>query len=282
MNHVEDSRQENQEREFLFTDDDFRFLSALANQKTGIQLPEQKRDMIYGRLARRLRALKLDNFSQYCNFLQSERADEEMDYLINAITTNLTSFFREGHHFQFLQEELSRMRDSSSSKKLRIWSAGCSSGMEPYSIAMTTLAAIPDIARWDAKILATDIDTNMVSTAENGVYSTKEVDGVSPMYRQYFDSLDPLNVEMSYSLKKLISFRRLNLLEDWPMKGPFDVIFCRNVFIYFDKQTKESIVSRYAALLKPKGLLFIGHSENLHGISEAFELVGRTIYRKRA
>lgn len=267
------------EREFAFTDEDFRFLSRLANAHTGIVLTEQKRDMVYGRLVRRLRALGLESFHAYCKFLESDEGQSEIDHLINAITTNLTSFFRESHHFAHLSEQLKQMA-ATGARRLRIWSAGCSSGMEPYSIAMTVREAIPDIDKWDAKILATDIDTNILHTAQNGIYTIKDVGSVPEKFDKYIQSVDRERVQMSHDLKKMISFRPLNLMENWPMKGPFDVIFCRNVFIYFDKETKAGLVKKYADLLKPSGWLYIGHSENLSGLTDRFELLGRTIYRR--
>lgn len=267
------------EREFSFTDDDFLFLSRLANKHTGIVLNEQKRDMVYGRLVRRLRALDLDSFSAYCHYLDSDKGYNEIDHLINAITTNLTSFFREAHHFTHLSEQL-RIMAATSLRKLRIWSAGCSSGMEPYSIAMTVKDAIPEIAKWDAKILATDIDSNILHTAEQAIYQQKDTASIPVKFSRYLQNIDQEHVQISQELRKMISFKQLNLLEPWPMHGPFDIIFCRNVFIYFDKETKSRLVNKYADLLKPGGWLYIGHSENLNGITDRFELLGRTIYRR--
>jgi chemotaxis protein methyltransferase CheR len=265
-------------REFAFTQSDFQFLAKLANSKTGIVLAEQKKDMIYGRLARRLRALGLESFSEYCALMQSEAGADEIGELVNAITTNLTSFFREGHHFTHLRDE---MLPSIKDKKLRIWSSACSSGMEPYSIAMTLRAATPDLDRWDARILATDIDSNMVKIGSEGEYSASDLDGIPALCKKYVErSGKPNRACMSDDLKKLIAFRQLNLLETWPMKGQFDAVFCRNVVIYFDNPTKQKLFARMAEAIKPNGWLYIGHSENLHGISDRFELVGRTIYRR--
>lgn len=268
-----------QTREFPFTEENFRFLATLASQKTGIVLAEHKSDMVYGRLARRLRSLGLNDFNQYCNLLQSEKSTEELPHLVNAITTNLTGFFREAHHFSYLKEELKKH----TSPRLRIWSAGCSSGMEPYSIAMTVRDALPNIEKQDIKILATDIDTNMLSVGRAGEYGATDVTQV-PDTCQLFIELSPKQnrVQMSDKIRKLISFKPLNLLDAWPMKGPFNIIFCRNVVIYFDKPTKQKLFDRMADLMVPNGLLFIGHSENLHGITQRFELIGRTIYRRVA
>ena len=271
--------QQNIEREFKFEQKDFQFLSDLAYQATGIVLVEQKRDMVYARLVRRLRALGLESFSQYCEFLQSAKSEEEMPHLVNAITTNLTSFFREGHHFEHLKNNVLLPLTKQSDKKLRIWSSACSAGMEPYSIAMTMKSAIPDILKWDAKVLATDIDTNMVATGNKGEYAISEFDNIPDEYKQYVSANDK-TISVKENIKNHVVFRQLNLLEEWPMKGLFDAIFCRNVTIYFDKPTKEVLFERMANFLKPNGWLYIGHSENLHNISDRFALAGRTIYRR--
>lgn len=266
-------------KEFPFSDQEFRFLAGLANAKSGILLPEQKKDMVYGRLVRRLRALKLDSFAAYCDYLQSAAGDDEIGNLINSITTNLTSFFREKHHFEHLAAQLDKCRGSKN-RKLRLWSAACSSGMEPYSMAMTLRGAIPDLDSWDALILATDIDTNMINTGATGEYNESDVEDVPHSYTRYIDSLPDKKVGMSDKLKSLIRFKQLNLLEEWPMKHPFDFVFCRNVVIYFDKPTKEVLFDRMADMMTPGGILYIGHSENLNGISDRFELIGRTTYQR--
>jgi len=280
MAHIE--AHSTQKREFAFEDRDFRFLAKLANERTGIVLAENKRDMIYGRLVRRLRALQLDSFSDYCTLLQSDEGSEEIGNLVNAITTNLTSFFREAHHFKHLREEvINPFTTSQTGGRFRIWSAGCSSGMEPYSIAMTLKNAMNHQSRLDAKILATDIDSNMLNIGIKGHYAASDIDGIPAAYTAYTERVnEPNQIGMTKELKDLVSFRQLNLLESWPMKGAFDVIFCRNVVIYFDKPTKQKLFARMADIMQPQGWLYIGHSENLHGISDRFELVGRTIYRK--
>lgn len=269
------------EREFAFSQSEFSFISKLVYNKTGIVLADHKRDMVYGRLVRRLRALKLKSFAEYCELIQSPQGEDEMGNLVNAVTTNLTSFFRENHHFEHLRETLMKEAESVKDRKIRLWSAACSAGMEPYSMAMTCRSAIHDIDRWDAKILATDIDTNMLDTGSRGTYTVSELEDIAPPYRQFVDHTKGDDVfHLRDYVKKLISFKHLNLLSDWPMKGPFDAIFCRNVVIYFDKPTKQKLFARMADILKPSGWLYIGHSENLHGICDRFELVGRTIYRK--
>lgn len=269
------------QREFTFTEKDFRFLAGLANARTGIVLHEQKKDMVYGRLARRLRALGLECFSEYCQLLQSDAGADEMGHLINAITTNLTSFFRESHHFTHLRDTVMKPLADAKASRVRIWSSACSSGMEPYSMAMAMREAMPDIDRRDVKLLATDIDSNMLGIGMAGEYSGSDVEEVPAAYKRYIQRGPAAGrVVMDEALKRLITFRQLNLLDAWPFKGPFDAVFCRNVVIYFDKPTKQQLFARMAEVIKPGGWLYIGHSENMHGICDRFELVGRTIYRR--
>lgn len=270
-----------EEREFAFSERDFRFLADLANQKTGIQISDKKRDMVYSRISRRVRALGLRDFSQYCDLLKGPDGDSEIGNLVNAITTNLTHFFRENHHFEHLRKELLEPMQAQGAKKLRIWSAGCSSGMEPYSIAMTVKYGLRNLAAWDARVLATDIDTNMLDRGRCGQYTIEEYNNIPVVYRADVQkNSNGETIAMSEDLKQLIAFKHLNLLEQWPMRGLFDAIFCRNVVIYFDKETQTRLFSRMADLLSPDGWLYIGHSENLSKVTDRFELVGRTIYRR--
>lgn len=269
-----------QSREFAFTESDFRTIAGIANRITGIVLGDNKSDMIYSRIAKRLRALGLKDFSSYVDLLESEQGADEISSLVNAITTNLTHFFREVHHFEHLAEYLKTLdAKKPRGKRLRIWSAGCSSGMEPYSIAMVLREAIPDIARWDAKILATDIDTGMLANAAAGIYDASEYDRIPKQYQIYANAKDG-KLKVDESLQDLISFKQLNLMEPFPVKGPFDVIFCRNVAIYFDKPTQKKIFERFAALLADDGWIYIGHSENLFQVTDTLTLIGKTIYRK--
>ena len=275
--------QEPQEREFSFTDEQFRFLAALANKRTGIVLAEHKKDMVYSRLVRRLRALRLRSFAEYCTLMESSEGDDEIGNLVNAITTNLTSFFREGHHFEHLHDQVLTplVKKTGGDKRLRIWSAGCSAGMEPYSIAMTVKSAFKNLSTWDAKILATDIDTNMLNTGTAGQYAQEQLENIPEHYRSDVSVVKGNDrIQMSDSLKEMIAFKPLNLLEHWPMSGSFDAVFCRNVVIYFDKPTQAKLFNRMADLIKPDGWLYIGHSENLFNVCDRFELIGRTIYQK--
>lgn len=277
----------NLEKEFSFTDSDFNYLSRLIKARAGIDLPDTKRELIYGRLSKRLRQLGLKSFKQYCNILENGDK-EEFTHFINAITTNVTSFFRENHHFEFLKTVLfpkiiqSQARESK--PRLRIWSAGCSSGKEPYSIAMVLRECIPNISAWDVKILATDVDSHILDVARKGVYPSELIKEVSAERRKRWiqDGHGSNNGEVKIrdELKELISFKQLNLMDAWPMQGQFDIIFCRNVTIYFDKDTRAKIIDRFANQLVMGGHYFIGHSESLFGLTERFATAGRTIHTK--
>lgn len=272
-------------REFRFDDQDFTFVRAMVREQTGINLSEAKRELVYSRLSRRLRQLGLSGFSEYCALLQQGDA-EELVRMVNALTTNLTAFFREPHHFDYLRQHLlpELVRHDDGSRRLRIWSAGCSTGQEPYSIAMVLAETLPGIESWDARILATDLDTDVLEAGRLGVYSQEKVEQIerSRLQRWFLRSRDRNagKVKVVSELRRLITFRQLNLIRKWPMRGPFDMIFCRNTLIYFDKDTQRDLVARFAGLLTPEGCLFLGHSESLHNVSEAFRLVGNTIYRK--
>lgn len=273
-------------REFAFTDRDFDCLRQLVGRRTGIVLSDAKRDMVYSRLARRLRQLKLDSFARYCELIQDETANaDEMVQLTNAITTNLTSFFREAHHFDFLREQVipELRREHAADKRIRLWSSACSTGEEPYSIAITLRQAMADLHGWDARILATDLDTNVLSTAQQAIYKDERIEGLSHEVRKHWflkgKSAQGGMVRARDELRELITFRQLNLMHDWPFKGPFDAVFCRNVVIYFNQDTQRQLIDRIADHMTPGGYLFMGHSETLHNISNRFKLIGKTIYR---
>jgi len=282
------------EREFRFDRNHFNFIAGLIYELAGIHLAPHKMEMMYSRLARRVRALRLQDFDDYCALLEGEGGADEIGYLVNAMTTNLTAFFRESHHFEHLEQTTLpwvRGRQGGSAggaggrSRLRIWSAGCSSGQEPYTISMVVAATLADVARWDARVLATDIDTHMVEVARRGLYPQSLVKSIPPEWRDWFARRssvvegEPM-VEMADELKRLIAFKPLNLIERWPMKGPFDAIFCRNVLIYFDRNGRKEIIDKFAALLAPEGFLYLGHSESLYGLSTAFQQAGSTIYRR--
>ncbi len=261
---------------------DFRRICAMVRAEAGIVLGPAKREMVVGRLRRRLRAHRLANFSDYLGILDGPGGEAERVEMINAVTTNLTHFFRENHHFEHLASSvLARLPPGQG--RLRVWSAGCSSGEEPYSIAMTLLETLGEAHGLDARILATDIDTAMVRRGIEGRYDATRAEDIPAALRtRHTRRLPDGGVEMSASLRALISFLPLNLLEYWPMRGPFDVIFCRNVMIYFDKDTQRGLLDRFAGMLRPGGLLYVGHSESLHRASARFTHLGQTIYRRIA
>jgi len=271
-------------REFDFSTHDFNRLRQLLKELGGIKLHDGKEDMLYGRLTRRLRAQSLTSFKAYARLLQSEPEGEEVGHFINAMTTNLTAFFREEHHFDYLKSTLlpALMRFNRESRKIRIWSAGCSSGEEPYSIAMVVAETVP--SDWDVKILATDMDSNMVQHGSNGAYHESRLAGISDQrLKRWFNKGSGANagmVRVKPQLRDMISFKQLNLMHDWPMKGPLDIIFCRNVIIYFDDETKSALIERYFDLIHDHGVLFVGHSETLFGVTKRAKLVGKTIYEK--
>jgi len=274
------------DQSYRLSNKDYKYLCQHVYESTGIVLGDNKREMVYRRLTRIIRERKLASFSAYCELLKS-CPEQEHNYFINKITTNLTSFYRESHHFDFLaQQELPRLLSKGlQNNRLRIWSSASSTGEEAYSIAITLLEAFGHlIKRCDVKILATDIDSNVLTTADKGIYEARKMDGVSAKLKQkYFHKgvADNANhVKVSDELRQLITFKELNLLGEWPMKGPFDVIFCRNVIIYFDKPTQEELFARLHDILKPGGLLILGHSENLGSYQQYFENVARTIFRK--
>jgi len=270
--------------EYALQDSDFRKITKLVMDTAGIVLSEKKRAFIHGRLGRRLRILGLADFTEYCSLLESPDGETERHNLINAVTTNHTNFFREPHHFDYLTKTiLPTLAESQGTGpgRLRIWSAGCSTGEEPYTIAMTLRGHQPSLSRWDVKILATDLDTNVVAHAAAGVYDADRLESIPPALRKRFMTARPEGrAVMNDELRSSIMFAPLNLLESWPMKGPFDVIFCRNVVIYFDKPTQRRLFDRYADMLKPDGWLYVGHSESLLNVTDRFDLVGRTIYRR--
>jgi chemotaxis protein methyltransferase CheR len=272
-------------REFEFGDEDFQALRKLVRDVTGISLSEQKRELVYGRLARRLRALNLRSFREYRDLLSHDSGGELVQFC-NAITTNLTAFFREPHHFEHLKSDVlgPLVRKPPAVRRLRIWSAGCSTGEEPYSLAMSVLEAVPDIERWDIRILATDLDSDVLERARRGVYTADRLRLLSAERRERFFTPYPDAKEPSFEVKpelaRLLTIKQLNLMHPFPHKGPLDAIFCRNVVIYFDKDTQRDLVARISRLQRPGDLLFLGHSETLFKVSTDYALIGRTIYRR--
>jgi chemotaxis protein methyltransferase CheR len=263
------------------TAEDFAAIALTVRQTAGITLGPNKRELVFGRLNRRLRALGLRSFAQYRALMEGPDGAAERVEMINAITTNLTSFFREPHHFAFLgKTALPELLSQPGERRLRVWSAACSSGEEAYSIAMVLNRALTGKGNWDARILATDIDTNMVAVAEMGRYDADRTASIPAEFAALLARQDDGRIAVTGAVRQRITFKPLNLLGDWPMRGKFDAIFCRNVVIYFDKIVQRTLFERLADLLTPRGWLFIGHSESLLGVSDRFESLGRTIYRR--
>ncbi|WP_459874505.1 protein-glutamate O-methyltransferase CheR [Halomonas shantousis] len=265
------------ERDLELTDSDFERIRKLIYQRAGIVLAEHKREMVYSRLAKRLRLHRMTRFSEYLDRLERNAEAKEWEAFTNALTTNLTAFFRESHHFPLLARHVAQ-----SSGAVRIWCAAASTGEEPYSIAMTLIETLGTRAS-QAKIVATDIDTEALAKAKAGVYSLEQVGKLSEAQLKRFflkgNGSRAGMVRVRPEIAEMVDFQPLNLLApSWAVKGPFDAIFCRNVMIYFDKQTQTRILERFAPLLKPDGLLFAGHSENFSYISQAFRLRGQTVY----
>lgn len=262
-------------REFHFTEQDFEKVRKLIYDYAGIALSPTKHDMVYGRLARRLRALGLSTFQQYLQILERGNS-KEFELFTNSLTTNLTSFFREAHHFDMLRQHLTENKSQGS---FSIWCSASSTGEEPYSIAISACEAF-DSLRPPVKIIATDLDTNVLETAKNAIYNGEEVQKLAPQrVQRYFNKLADGRYAVKQELRDMIVYRRLNLVEaNWMIRGPFDAIFCRNVMIYFDKPTQLKILQRFAPLMRATGLLFVGHSENLYHASDIFKLRGKTVY----
>lgn len=266
-----------EEREFDFTAQDFARVRQLIYQHAGISLSEAKTDMVYSRVGRRIRAVGLGSFKEYLDWLESDQNEGEWENFTNALTTNLTSFFREEHHFPILADHIKHL-----SKPIRIWCSAASTGEEPYTIAMTACEAFGTL-KPPVEIIATDIDTNVLATAARGVDPYERVSKLSEKRRKDFfqkgtGAQDGL-VRVRNELRSLITFQQLNLLEaNWPIHEPFDAIFCRNVMIYFDKQTQSKILKKFVPLMKPHALLFAGHSENFLYVSSDVQLLGKTVY----
>ena len=272
--------------EFALSDREFSRVKARVYAQAGISLSEAKRTLVVSRLSKLVRSLGLPSIDNYLDHLERAGSDSDAQDFVNALTTNLTRFYREDHHFEhlvgYVGSLMERPRASAGARpRLRIWSAGCSTGQEPYTIALCLLAAFPDLKRWDFRVLATDIDTNVLAKASMGVYPEAELNGLSAERARLFERPGDGTIRIPMAARALVAFKPLNLIAAWPMKGPFDAIFCRNVAIYFDKQTQGTLFGRLGKMLAPEGFLYIGHSENLGSGSEGFKLVGKTIYHSK-
>ena len=269
-------------REFRFDAEDFRSIAGMLYADAGIYLSDDKTSLVYSRLVKRLRELGLENFRDYCKLVASDQGLDERQRMLAALTTNVTRFYREPHHFAYLKSTVlpPLLNAAKRGGRVRIWSAGCSKGQEPYTIAMTILSMMPDAFDRDIRILATDIDPNVLETAREGVYDADEfADVPKPELSRFFRNEGSV-YRATEGMRSLIAFKGLNLIADWPMAGRFDVIFCRNVVIYFDEKTQAEIWKRYASKLQPGGILCIGHSERLSGPAQNhFDTVGTTIFK---
>lgn len=260
-------------------DEDLKAFQRLAMDATGIKLEDAKRSMIYTRFLRRLRALRMSTFAQYIEHLESGDPAERETF-VNTITTNLTYFFREPHHFEFLHDDVvPALKVRRGPDPVRVWSAGCSSGEEPYSIAMT-LAEAGLIGGSQYKLLCTDIDTNMVARTHAGQFRESDIRGLSDERRsRWFDSRGD-QLQAKNELRRGMMCRPLNLFVKWPIRHGVDVIFCRNVLIYFERERQDQIVTEFSKIQEPGGYLFLGHSESLRGFEKTYKRVSNTVYRR--
>ena len=266
----------------------FQRFSDLVYRECGINLHEGKKALLQARLNKRMRTTGFSSYEDYFEYITSKSNAEELIHFLDCISTNLTYFFREPQHFDLLDKlvpELLEKRKAERSNRIRIWSAGCSTGEEPYSLAMRVLDHLDGSQKYDFRILATDISTRALSIAVNGIYAEEKIQKVPDNYQKhYFRKVnsggDRAEYEVAPNLKSIITFRRLNLKESFPFKGPFDYVFCRNVMIYFDKKTQEALIQKIANYLSSGGYLFVGHSESLMGLSHPLSYVRPAVYRK--
>ncbi|MEL6464581.1 MAG: protein-glutamate O-methyltransferase CheR [Pseudomonadota bacterium] len=270
----------------MLDDQVFDAIAALAHRESGIKLLRGKKLMVQSRLRHRLRALKLDDFTDYTTHVLSADGAQERRFMISALTTNVSHFFREAQHFDVLSDALLPLfrQKTARGERIRIWSAGCSTGQEPYSIVMHLLSNEPSLEHADFRVLGTDIDPDVITSARAGVYSKAQLAGIPLEHRERYVSPhgDTNGADVvSPTLRQVVSFQELNLLSRWPMRFPFDAIFCRNVVIYFDQQTQDRLWPRFNEALLPGGLLFLGHSERVQNPSQyGFQSAGPTVYHK--
>ncbi len=276
-------------KSYKLTNDEFEQIRLLVKAQTGISLGLQKRDLVVSRLSKRLRSLKLESFQQYINYLQSPAGADEIVQMVNRITTNKTDFYREKHHFDILAEDvlpiLHQLGEASGERKIRAWSAGCSSGEEPYTLAITLAEFFSTRPGWDVKVLATDIDTGMLTSASKGEYDQSLLEPVPPwLLTKYFIRqrlAENVTFKVTPELRQMVTFRKFNLMsEHYPLKPDIDFVFCRNVLIYFDNEDKTQILKKIHGVLKPNGHLFMGHSESLMMVKDLFRYVATTTYQK--
>lgn len=271
------------EGEYVFTVRNFEQIATFLREQTGIALNDAKATLVYSRLAKRLRKLGIPDFDTYCEYIQTPQGVDERNEMIAALTTNVTRFYREPHHFDHLKQLVTQklMPHAKDGGRVRLWSAACSSGEEPYSIALTLLEVFPDAARYDVRILGTDIDPNVVAKARLGVYRDDAVSPIPAALRERYFSREPDSSEKVWRVKDevraLVTLKELNLIGNWPMQGKFDVTFCRNVVIYFEEPTQVFLWNRFKNMMTPDGRLYIGHSERCD--VDGYVSDGLTIYK---
>jgi len=270
--------------EYTITDEEFERFRSLVYRESGISLNDGKKSLVVSRLSNRLRTLGLKTFHDYFEHVATETAGDEFTQMLDCISTNKTDFFREPRHFQFLRERI--LPSLEAQKRIRIWSSACSSGEEPYTIAMTLYDGVATPLQWDCKVLASDLSTRVLTQAASGVYEEERLRELSPeIVPRHFlkgSGAQAGMVRVKPHLSDMILFQRINLMDErYPIKTPLDVIFCRNVMIYFDRPTQEALVNKFHRYLKPGGHLFIGHSESLQWVEHPFQSVAPTIYRKK-
>lgn len=263
-------------------------IAEMARQRWGLNLTERKRQLVFNRLAKFLRASRFESIAEYLEHLESDADDDDMLVFFDLLSTNVTSFFREIQHFEYLEREfytaLARGNLKLPNRRIRIWSAACSTGPEPYSLAIHATKCLPDINSWDFKILATDLSNSAIAEAEQATYPEKMIkDMDGNLVKKHFLKGKGSNAEqyqVAKHIRDLVTIRRLNLIDNWPIKGPFDIIFCRNVMIYFDKSTREKLVLRMYNILRPGGILAVGSAETLSGLETKFRTVQPSVYVK--
>jgi len=272
--------------DMVLSENDFVKISKIVYDHCGINLHDGKKELVRARLAKRLRMCNFTSFAEYMDYVLADKTGIEFSIMIDSLSTNLTGFFREPKHFEFMQNkflpELIDRKRKLNNYKIRGWSAGCSSGQEPYSIAMTVLDSVQSHGRWDVKILATDISTKMLDVAKTGTYDAEKLESNPDIKKHFVQNIaNKCKIfTVNQYLKDAVIFRYLNLMGDWPIRGHLDFIFCRNVMIYFDKPTQSYLVNRFWDMLDSGGILFTGHSESLTGIEHKFSYVRPTIYLK--
>jgi chemotaxis protein methyltransferase CheR len=267
---------------------EFQQISNIVYEHCGINLHDGKKELVRARLAKLVRQNNFRTFKDFLRYVLEDKTGRAFSKLIDTLSTNLTSFFRERQHFEFLEDtflpSLLERKQKNRTFRIRGWSAGCSSGEEAYSIGITLLEAVQKRGRWDVRLLATDISTRMLDIAKKGVYGKERVESIPSLQKNKYFLIHHVEGQKTYqvadNLKSIVIFKYLNLMKDWCIKGPVDFVFCRNVMIYFDKPTQQQLVHRFWDLLDSGGILFTGHSESLTGIKHQFEYIQPTIYMK--